>query len=81
MVSYEYVENVVYPPKNPVITNNFHLLSIGNMLKIFIKKPIRNEPMQFTKNVPSVNLLPKKLFIFWVKKYRNNAPVPPPITM
>ena len=81
MVSYEYAENVVYPPKNPVIINNFHLLSIEKYVNIFIKNPINNEPIQFTKSVPRVNLLLKKLFMFWVKKYRNMAPMPPPIAI
>jgi hypothetical protein len=49
------------------------------MLKIFIRKPINNAPIQLTKRVPKGNLVFTDKFMNRVEKYRNNAPIPPPI--
>jgi hypothetical protein len=50
------VEKVVYPPRKPVIRNNFHLPFIENQSKKFIKKPINNAPIQLTKRVTTGEL-------------------------
>jgi hypothetical protein len=71
-VSSEYAENVVYPPKNPVMTNNFHRACIETESKKEAANPIANDPAQLTNRIPPV-------VINRVDQYRNKAPMPPPI--
>jgi len=78
-VSNEYAENVVYPPKKPVIINNLYFKFIVYLSNILIKKPINNAPIQLTKNVPKGKFILKDEFIKLPDKYLNNAPIPPPI--
>jgi hypothetical protein len=50
-------------PKNQLLVIISILYLIENRSKIFIKKTINNDPVQFTKIVPKVNLLLKTEFI------------------
>jgi hypothetical protein len=78
-VSSEYVENVVYPPKKPVMINKRNSIGTKRVSNNLYKKPINNDPKTLTNNVPAGKFILIMLFINCIEIYLDKAPNPPPI--
>ena len=63
----------MYAPKKPVPTKTRMVSEIQSLPK---RRPIKNEPVMFTRKVPKGNNL--KLKKYWFKKYLEIAPRNPP---
>lgn len=71
------VENVVSPPKIPVVRKIRTVSGIGNITLASIIKPMINPPTTFTRSVPK-GKSPKDFAVAQVTMYLNAAPINPP---
>lgn len=73
-VSFEKVEKVVKPPQNPT-TSKRRMLLLGSKL---IKRPIKKQPIMFTKNVDKGNEVASPLDKSTEVRKRKTLPAAPP---
>ena len=71
-------ENVVNPPKKPIIKNSFNGYFGEFMILLFINNPIIKQPTILIANVPIGKSIIKNLLNSIEHKYRNMEPINPP---